>query len=187
MTKEVRKNIEKKNHRIASQVNKGRRRVVFEPGDWVWVHMRKERFPTQRKSKIHLRVDGPFQVIEKINDNAYKLDLPDEYTVSTTFNVADLSPFDVDGEDSWTNHLEEGGNDANKDAHKSKDPIQLPSGPITRARMKKFKDALNGMIQGLWHDLATIQQCMEESNIKLGLEDNNQNLVTLTQVQEGKT
>lgn len=106
--------------------------------------------------------------------------------MSATFNVADLSPFDVDGENSWTNHLE-GGNDANKDAHKSKDPIQLPRGPIIRARMKKFKDALNVMIQGLWDDLATIQECTEESNIKLGLEDNNQNLVTLTQVQEGKT
>lgn len=43
---DVRKNIEKKNQRIASQVNKGRRQVVFELGDWVWVHMRKERFPT---------------------------------------------------------------------------------------------------------------------------------------------
>jgi hypothetical protein len=25
--------------------------VRFEPSDWVWVHMRKERFPEQRRSK----------------------------------------------------------------------------------------------------------------------------------------
>jgi hypothetical protein len=34
--------------------------------------------------------DGPFQIIEMINDNAYKVDLPGEYGVSATFNVADV-------------------------------------------------------------------------------------------------
>ena len=57
--------------------------------------MRKERFPQQRKSKLLPRGDGPFQVLERINDNAYKLDLPGEYNVHATFNVSDLNPFDV--------------------------------------------------------------------------------------------
>ena len=48
----VKQQIEKKNQQYASHANNGRRRVTFEPGDWVWVHMRKERFPTQRKSKL---------------------------------------------------------------------------------------------------------------------------------------
>ncbi|XP_040955925.1 uncharacterized protein, partial [Gossypium hirsutum] len=39
----------------------------------VWIHMRKERFPVQRRSKLLPRGDGPFQVLERINDNAYKL------------------------------------------------------------------------------------------------------------------
>jgi hypothetical protein len=56
--------------------------------------MRKERFPAKRHSKLLPRGDGPFQVLERINDNAYKLDLPGEYNVSATFNVTDLSPFD---------------------------------------------------------------------------------------------
>ena len=38
------------------------------------VHMRKERFPAQRKSKLQPRGDRHFKVLEKINDNAYKLD-----------------------------------------------------------------------------------------------------------------
>ena len=44
--------------------------------------MRKERFPNQRKSKLQPRGDGPFQVLESINDNAYKIDLPGEYGVN---------------------------------------------------------------------------------------------------------
>ena len=83
--------IERENRLYASKANKGRRLVVFQPGDWVWVHMRKERFPNQRKSKLQPRGDGPFQVLERINDNAYKIDLPGEYSVSATFNVADLT------------------------------------------------------------------------------------------------
>ena len=74
--------------------------------------MRKERFPTCRRSKLHPRGDGPFQVLERINDNAYKLDLPSEYNISATFNVFDLSPFDV-GDDSRMNPFEERGNDEN--------------------------------------------------------------------------
>ncbi|XP_071933095.1 uncharacterized protein [Coffea arabica] len=41
----VRAQIEKKNAQYAQHANKGRKHVVFELGDWVWVHMRKERFP----------------------------------------------------------------------------------------------------------------------------------------------
>ena len=39
------------------------------------------------------RADGPFEVLERINNNAYKINLPKEYGVSTSFNVADLSPY----------------------------------------------------------------------------------------------
>ena len=52
--------------------------MVFEPKDWVCVHLRKDRFPSQRKSKLQPRGDGPFKVLERINDNAYKIDLPSE-------------------------------------------------------------------------------------------------------------
>ena len=55
--------------------------------------MRKDRFPTQRKSKLSARIDGPFEILEKVNDNAYKLELPSSHGVSSTFNVADLVPF----------------------------------------------------------------------------------------------
>jgi hypothetical protein len=71
--------------------NKGRRKMLFEPGDLVWVHLRKERFPEQCKSKLKPRADGPFKMLRKINVNVYEIDLPDTYGVSSSFNVADLS------------------------------------------------------------------------------------------------
>jgi len=39
------------------------------------------------------RADGPFEVLERINNNAYKIDLPGECRVSASFSVADLSPY----------------------------------------------------------------------------------------------
>jgi len=117
--------------------------VRFEPGDWVWVHMRKERFPEQRRSKLMPRGGGPFQIIERVNDNAYKVDLLCEYCVSITFNVVDLSLFDV-GDDSRSNSFEERGDDA---IQALKDPLEVPIGLVTRLRAKRFKEAFNGLLQ----------------------------------------
>jgi hypothetical protein len=36
-----------------------------------------------------------------------------------------------------------------------KDPLHVPIGPITRARSKKIKEALNGLIQNIWADSTT--------------------------------
>ena len=52
--------IEKRNKLYASKANKGYKLVIFQPGDWVWVHMCKEQFPNQRKSKLQHSGDGPF-------------------------------------------------------------------------------------------------------------------------------
>uniref|UniRef100_A0A2N9F8T6 Reverse transcriptase domain-containing protein n=1 Tax=Fagus sylvatica TaxID=28930 RepID=A0A2N9F8T6_FAGSY len=168
------------NERVTSQANKGRRRVIFELGDWVWVHMRKERFPAHRKTKLHPRGDGPFQILEKINDNAYKVDLPGEYKVSATFNVSDLSPFDV-GEDSWSNPFKERGNDGNQGGPSLKDPLQVPDGPITRSRAKKIKEAMQGLVQSTWDEAS------KSPTIKVGLKEGEPILIHLIQAVEDMT
>ena len=48
----VRLQIGKKNKLYASKANKGRKQVIFQHDDWFWVHMYKEQFPNQRKSKL---------------------------------------------------------------------------------------------------------------------------------------
>ena len=155
----IKQNIEQRNEQRARKANTGRKQVIFQPGEWVWVHMRKERFPTQRKSKLQPRGDGPFRVVERINDNAYKLALPGEYNVSATFNVSDLSPFhDADG-DLRTNPLEEREDDAGRINSASGpvpngDPWRIPEGPITRAEANEAQARLNGVIQGLMEGCA---------------------------------
>jgi len=114
-----------------------RKLMRFELGDWVWVHMRKERFPEQRRSKLMPQKDGPFQIVEMINDNAYKLDLPYEYGVSATFNVTDLSLFDV-GDNSRSNSFKERRDDV---IPTLKDSLQVLVGLVTRLRVKRFKKA----------------------------------------------
>ena len=118
--------------------------------------MRKERFPANRHSKLLSKGDGPFQVVAQINDNAYKFDLPGEYNVRATFNVYDLSPFDV-GEDSRTNPFEGRGNDENHQGNTikpSSDPLYIHGGPITRARAKNMQVVLNRLIEKMWTENA---------------------------------
>ena len=112
---QVRANIEAKTEGYKRLANKKRKEVIFQEGDLVWVHMRKERFPEQRKSKLMPRVDGPFQILRKLHDNAYQLDLQGKYDISSSFNVSDLSTFCADDPDLLSNPFEEGGNDRTHD------------------------------------------------------------------------
>jgi hypothetical protein len=102
--------------------------MLFEPGDLVWVHLWMDHFPEQRKSKLHPRIDGPFKVLRKINDNAYEIDLPNTYGVSTSFNVSDLPPF-FGLEESRTTLFEGGDMTA---------PSTPPSIPTTSSKMEQF-------------------------------------------------
>ena len=69
--KDARDSLQRSAETYAKYANRGRREVIFQPGDYVWVHMRKERFPAKRRNKLSSRGDGPFKVLECINNNSY--------------------------------------------------------------------------------------------------------------------
>ncbi|KAF8095141.1 hypothetical protein N665_0339s0012 [Sinapis alba] len=141
----VKERIEEKAAKTKARVNLKRKEVIFNPGDLVWVHMRPERFTDARKSKLSPRGTGPFQVLERINDNAYKLDLPGELKISLTFNVTDLSPFHADDAVLRSEPLQGGGNDA---AIQVEVPI-IRKGPTTRSGARVIREELNKAVQHL--------------------------------------
>jgi hypothetical protein len=56
---------------------------------------------------------GPFKILAKINDNAYKLELPPKFRVSLSFNISDLRPYlgEEDEMPSRTTSIKEGEDD----------------------------------------------------------------------------
>nr|VDD31184.1 unnamed protein product [Brassica oleracea] len=154
---EARRNLEEKTKQYARQANKGRREMVFDVGDQVWVHLRKERFPNERKSKLMPRIDGPFTVTHKISNNAYKLDLQGKYDVSDSFNVSDLAPFVAYDPDLRKNPFQEGVDDVImgmqhepvQEEINSEDILAIPEVPMTRARSKKLKEAVTRMLKSI--------------------------------------
>nr|GEZ76910.1 hypothetical protein [Tanacetum cinerariifolium] len=83
----------------SAQIKELHRLVLYREGDLVWIHLRKERFLAGHFGMLKPRGDSPFRVLKKINDNAYKIELPGHYNVFATFNVADLSPYKGDSDD----------------------------------------------------------------------------------------
>ena len=147
--KTTKENIERMNAKYKNAGDKGRKHVVFDVGDLVWLHLRKDRFPDLRKSKLMPRAAGPFKVLERINDNAYKLELPADFGgVSPAFNIADLKPYfgEHEEEASRTTSIQEGEDDedisttdttvAPAATHPHASP--LLQGPLTRARARQL-------------------------------------------------
>ena len=102
-------------------------------------------------------------MLEKINDNAYKIDLPSEYNVSVTFNVSDLSLIDANegALNLRTNHFQEGGSD--EDTTKGKDHETL-EGPMTRDRLKKAQHSDEDITKGKDHE--ALEEPMTRGRLK---------------------
>ena len=67
-----------------------RRFKKFNVGDYVMVRMRPECFPQGTFRKLQARGTGPFEILPKVGENGYVIDLPSDWGISPTFNVEDL-------------------------------------------------------------------------------------------------
>jgi hypothetical protein len=129
-------NIEKMNEKYHIAASKGRKEVKLELDDLVWLHLRKERFLKLRKYKLMSRAAGPFKILAKINDNAYKLELPHEFRVSPSFNISDLRPYlgEEDEMSSRTTSVQEGEDDEDINTSATITPSVEIVGPISRSQ-----------------------------------------------------
>jgi hypothetical protein len=141
-------NIEEMNEKYRIAASKGRKEVKLEPGDLVWLHLRKERFPELRKSKFMSRAAGCFKILAKINDNACKLELPPEFAVSPSFNISDLRPYfrEEDEMPSRTTSMQEGEDDEDINTSATIIPSIEILGPITRSRAQQLNHQVNSFL-----------------------------------------
>ena len=54
------------------------------------IRIRPERFPSVTAKKLQAHSVGPFNVLKWMGPNAYVIDLPHDYGISSFFNVEDL-------------------------------------------------------------------------------------------------
>lgn len=62
----------------------------FHVGDLVMVHLHENHFHVGTHHKLHDKKIDPFHILQKIGENAYKIELPSNMSISPTFNVANI-------------------------------------------------------------------------------------------------
>nr|KAJ0218923.1 hypothetical protein LSAT_V11C300143610 [Lactuca sativa] len=114
----VHDNLVRANSKYKQDADKKRRQVDFEVGDFVWAVLTKDRFSVGEYNKLSAKKIGPVEIVEKINSNAYRLQLPSHIRCSNVFNVKHLLPYYGDSSDddhgahSRSNFVYPGGDDA---------------------------------------------------------------------------
>jgi hypothetical protein len=118
------------NERYRIAASKGRKEVKLEPGDLVWVYLRKDRFPNLRKY-------------------AYKHELPLEFGVSPTCNISDLKSYlgEEDELELRMTPIQKGEDDEDMS------PLHTMQGPITRARARQLDLQVHSNIVNCFSEL----------------------------------
>ncbi|XP_059076800.1 uncharacterized protein LOC131876047 [Cryptomeria japonica] len=163
--KQVKEILEKNVDKYKKKADLKKRDVQFKVGDLVFTHLRKERLPKGKYTKLMMKKIGICKVVHKYGNNAYDIELPLGVAISPIFNVADLYP---SKEFDFASQGEEGAESADMEWVKDLPPTQpmqleaiLDSREVKRKRKKVYKEHLIKWL-GLPNEDVT---CMSEEDI----------------------
>jgi hypothetical protein len=94
------------------------------------------------------RAARPFKILAKINDNAYKLELPPVFGVSLSFNISDLRPYLGEDDEmlSRTTSMQEEEDDEDINTLATIIHFVEILGPITRSRAQQLNHQVNSFL-----------------------------------------
>ncbi|KAL6537629.1 hypothetical protein OROMI_026163 [Orobanche minor] len=84
-----------------SEADRSHRAMEFEPGDFVWAMLTRDRYPAHGYNTLAAQNIGHLAVLAKINPNAYRLNLPSHLRTSVVFNVKHLNPYSSINDDDF--------------------------------------------------------------------------------------
>ena len=84
---EVKNHLELTNDTYKAAANFHKRLKEYQAGDLVVVYLCKSHFHVGHHSKMTNKCIGPFQIFERLDPNAYQLDLQDNMRIRPSFNV----------------------------------------------------------------------------------------------------
>ena len=93
MLEKTKLHLDKAQKRYVKQVNKGRRHVEYTVGQKVWLNVKNFTLPEGLTPKFMAKYAGPFVIAQRLFEDVYKLELPQEIKVHPTFHVSLLKPY----------------------------------------------------------------------------------------------
>ena len=97
---EARDSLEEASRRTKKYADKGRRPLEFEEGEKVLLKLTPQIWKMIRNNQFQRGLipknDGPFEIMKRIGNVAYKLKLPERLKLHLTFHVSFLKPYHQD-------------------------------------------------------------------------------------------